>query len=133
MSLLFKTGVEEYARQCTVQRRHYEDCRHQTRNSESPGDATQTWTIAQTIAVKEAAQANNVDHCTERSTQSCMIDLFELPVDPLAWEEQDSVVDEMEMTEFEAYQWQDDAPSTFHQAVGHPTGKGSCSMSYGAP
>lgn len=133
MSLPFKTGVEEYARQCTIQRRHYEDCRQQARRDGASDEMAQTWTIAQTVAVKEAAQMNNLDRCTEQTTQSCMIELLELPIDPLAWEEPKSVLDETRMTEFEVYQRQDNRSSKLHQAVTNPTGKSSYSVSYGAP
>ncbi len=133
MSLPFKTGVEEYARQCTLQRRHYENCRQQTRQSESPGNATHTWTIAQTIAARDAAPTNHSNHCTERPTQSCMLDLLELPVDSLAWEDSSAVPDETEAAELEAYQWPDDRSSNAHQAVINLAGKGSHSVSYGAP
>ena len=133
MSLPFKTGVEEYARQCTIQRRRYEDCRQQARPDEASGEAAQTWTIAQTVAVKKAAQRNNLGHCIEETTQSCMVDLLELSIDPLAWEEPRSVLDETRTTELEAPQGQDDRSSKLHQTVTNSTGKGSCSMSYGAP
>lgn len=133
MSSPFKTGIEEYARQCTVQRRRYEDCRQQTWQDKASSDVTQTWTIAQTVAVKEAAQTHNLDHCTDQSMQSCMIDLLELPVDPLACEGPESVLDEMRMTETEAYQWQSEPSSNPPQTLTNPTGQGSCSVSYGAP
>ncbi|MBW4470645.1 MAG: hypothetical protein KME45_09595 [Stenomitos rutilans HA7619-LM2] len=133
MSSPFKTGVEEYARQCTVQRRRYEDCRQQTRQDETSSAVTQTWTVAQTIAVREAAQAHNLEHCTEHTLQSCMIDLLELPVDPLSWEGQDSVLGKTKTSEFEEQQCQDDHISNPSQTVTNPVGKTPCSVRYGAP
>lgn len=133
MSLPFKTGIEEYARQCTAQRRRYEDCLQKTRQDKGSSEIAPSWTIAQTIAVREAALTQHLDRCTEETMQSCMIDLLELPVDPLAWEGSNPVLDETRTTALDADQWEDDSSSAPHQPVPNQTGDCSYSRSYGAP
>lgn len=130
MSLLFKTGLEEYARQCTVQRRRYEDCLQQARQSGSSLEAVRTETTTPLDNAQEAFQVNQTERATEHS---CMMELLELSVDPLCWDDSESILSETSNAGFEEQQWQPDRLQKSHQNAPNPSGKSVCSVSYGAP
>lgn len=120
MTLLSKTGLEEYARQCTLQRRRYEDCLQQAQQ-DNTADGEQLFEDSQ------------LDRHTQQATQSCMAELLELPVHPLDWDDESSVLDETKKAIAEEHQWQHDRSQRPHQSVTNSTRKSAHHVSYGAP
>lgn len=130
MSLASKPALEEYARQCTEQRRHYEDSLQQSQQNGLPQEAMQSDAMTQETEEHTRIQTDSPETCTE---PSCMIELLGLPTDPLGWNDSDSVLDETQKADAEAPQWQHTGTERPHQPETNSTGKSACSISYGAP
>ncbi|XGV96874.1 MAG: hypothetical protein ACAF41_29640 [Leptolyngbya sp. BL-A-14] len=130
MSLASKTALEEYARQCTEQRRHYEDSLHQSQQDGSSQEALRAEAMTLEAEGYVRIQADATGTCTEAS---CMIELLGLPTDPLCWDDSDSVLDATRKANTESSQWQHTGTDPTHQPEMNSTGKSTCSVSYGAP
>jgi hypothetical protein len=132
MSQLFKTNLEEYARQCTLQRRRYEECLQQAQQSCGVSvSTTSTGSIAQDAG--ECLEANQVDACVEQAMQSCMIELLEMPVESLDWDDTNSVSDNAR-NEFSADQkWQGDRAPASHPSMANSKAKSPSPVGFGAP
>ena len=133
MSQLFKTNLEEYARQCTLQRRHYEECIQQAQQS-CAVDTTVTSTdaSAQHEKVGKFIGGSQLDVCLEQATQSCMIDLLDIPADLLGWDDETTVSTRAESESTEAPQRYSDR-SAPRQAVVNSTAKSPSPVGFGAP
>ncbi len=82
MSLLSQTDLEEYARQCTMQRHRYEDALQHSKQG------TCDESVAATNAgIDEAMNGNaaiaQVPYCVEgQQSATCIVNLLEIPADP---------------------------------------------------
>lgn len=123
MSVLFKTDLAEYARQCTLQRRRYEEC---VQNAQKSG-------MNQSIATSACSidQASDLDGCPERIMQGSVVDLLELSVEPL-WEDKQVALDDAGNGQPEEQPWHGDRSHSVQQTAS-ATRKGASSVSYGAP
>jgi hypothetical protein len=89
-------------------------------------------TIAQ-AAAGESVRTKSVDVCVEQAVQSCMIDLLEMPVEALGWEDE-SPVSENTRSEFtDAQEWHNDQGQASHQPVVNSTAKIPSPVGFGAP
>jgi hypothetical protein len=119
MTLPSKIGLEEYARQCTLQRRRYEDCRQ----AQQSGMADE----------RRDFEDNQSDRYTEQDNHSCMVELLELPVHSLDWDDESSVIYETRKAVVEDDQWRSDRLQRSHQSISHSTGRNAHPVSYSAP
>ncbi|PSB32433.1 hypothetical protein [Stenomitos frigidus] len=128
MSQLFKTDLEEYARQCTLQRRRYEECLQQAQQSCTVMSETMRHdTLGNPIEVKQ------VDTCVEQSVQSCMIELLEMPVEPLGWDDEDAALGDTRTVSTREPQGQGDRAQVSHQTSAKPAAKSPSPVGFGAP
>lgn len=125
MSVLFKADLAEYARQCTLQRRRYEECVQQAQKS---GMDQSTATSACSID-----QARDLDGYPERTMQGGVVDLLELSVEPSVWEDKQVALDDAGNGQPEEQPWHGDRSHSVHQPTASATRKGTSSVSYGAP
>lgn len=130
MTLVSKPALEEYARQCTEQRRHYEHSLRQSHQKGSPQEAMQPEIVIQEAEEYVCIQTDSIGPCTE---PSCMIELLGLPTDPLGWDESGSVLDETREADAEAPQCQHSDTENPHPSEMNSTSKGACFINYGAP
>ncbi len=133
MSLLSDSSLEEYARQCTLKRQRYEDCLHQAQRSDSCRDMEQVGALAQTAEQRESVKDHSIDRCDDQNSRSCVADLLEISVDPLGWDDKDSVIDETRNAIAQEHQWQNNRSQRPHQSVTNSIGKSTYHVSYGAP
>jgi hypothetical protein len=124
MSVLFKTDLAEYARQCTLQRRRYEEC---VQNAQQSGMNESIATSACSID-----QASNLDGYPERTMQGSVVDFLGLSVEPL-WEDKQTVLDDAGNGQPEEQPWHGDRSHSIQQQTTSATRKGASSVSYGAP
>jgi len=133
MSLLADSSLEEYARQCTLKRRRYEECLHQAQRSDSRRDMEQAGALAQTAEQREFVEDHATDRCDDQNSRSCVADLLEISVDPLGWNDRDSVIDETRNAIAQEHQWQNNRSQRPYQSVTNSIGKSTHHVSYGAP
>lgn len=134
MSLFSTTNLEEYARQCTLQRRRYKDCLEQSQRSYTVNtSATTTGVIAHAAEAQEFVEASQLDASAHQGGQSCMTDLLELPVDPLSWDSEASVLDAARSAVAEVHQRYNKRAQAPRKTAKNPTAKSSSPVSYGAP
>jgi hypothetical protein len=125
MSVLFKTDLAEYARQCTLQRRRYEEC---VQNAQQSGmDQT---TAASACSIEPAS---DLDGYPERTMQGSLIDLLGLSVEPSVWEDKQVALDDAGKGQPEEQPWHGDRSHSIQQQTTSATRKGASSVSYGAP
>ncbi|HEY9894452.1 MAG TPA: hypothetical protein V6D34_03430 [Candidatus Sericytochromatia bacterium] len=124
MSVLFKTDLAEYARQCTLQRRRYEEC---VQNAQQSGMNESIATSACSID-----QASNLDGYPERTMQGSVVDFLGLSVEPL-WEDKQTVLDDAGNGQPEEQPWHGDRSHSIQQQTTSATRKGGSSVSYSAP
>jgi predicted amino acid-binding ACT domain protein len=133
MSQLFKTNLEEYARQCTLQRRRYEECLQQAQQSCIVNTAD---TLARTTTQNTAGQSvemAQVDACVDQTVQSCMIELLEMPIEALDWDDENSALDDTRSVFAEERKWHGDRVQVSHQTFVNPTAKSPSPVGFGAP
>ncbi|XHX78246.1 MAG: hypothetical protein RBJ76_28100 [Stenomitos frigidus ULC029] len=124
MSVLYETDLTEYARQCTLQRRRYEEC---VQNAQGSIDQSAA------IAACSINQASDVNECLDHTMQGCVIDCLELSVEPLAWEDKQPSLSAAGNEPRQERQWQDDrSPFTQPHSAGAMR-KNVSPVSYGAP
>ena len=132
MSPLFKANLEEYARQCTLQRRRYEECLQQTQQSHMVDTAEALVGAIEDVA-REPAGARQVDACSEQAVESCMIELLEMPVELLEWGDENFVLDEPRSVFVEEQKWHSDHAQVSQQTVVNYTKNSPSSVGFGAP
>lgn len=125
MSVLYKTDLTEYARQCTLQRRRYEEC---IQNAQQSG-------MDQSIAASACSigQASDLDGYPERTMQGSLADLLELAVEPSVWEDKQVALDDAGNEQPEEQPWHGDRSHSVQQPTASATREGISSVSYGAP
>jgi hypothetical protein len=132
MSQLFKTNLEEYARQCTLQRRRYEECLQQAQQScivNTADTLTRTTTQKATGKSVEVAQ---VDACADQTVQSCMIELLEMPIEALDWDDENAALDGTSVFA-EERKWHGGFTQVSHQTFVNPPAKSPSPVGFGAP
>lgn len=133
MSVLCKTDLTEYARQCTLQRRRYEEClqeAHQSGTTQVTEGSTDAATQTVVEALTETYNLEDEDQCTP---QGCLIDLLELSVRPLAWDDKQSILQIANDRTTETRQWYDDRSQSTQQQMASSMRKSANPVSYGAP
>jgi hypothetical protein len=125
MSVLCKTDLAEYARQCTLQRRRYEEC---VQNAQQSGMNESIATSACSID-----PASALDRYPEPAMQGSVIDLLELSVEPSVWEDKQVALDDAGNRQPEEQQWHGDRSHYVQQQIASATRKSASSVSYGAP
>ncbi|MBW4579509.1 MAG: hypothetical protein KME42_08050 [Tildeniella nuda ZEHNDER 1965/U140] len=134
MSLFSTTNLEEYARQCTLQRRRYEECLEQSQRSHAVDTSgTTTGAIAHAAEAQEFVEASQLDASAHQGGQSCMTDLLELPVDPFSWDGEALGSDNARTAVAEVHQRYNKRTQTPRKTAKNPTAKSPSAVSYGAP
>ncbi len=116
MSLDSEKNIKDYAHQCAMQRRRYEECLQKTQQS------------CQMNTSSEADQQLGADddECLNQAAQSCVVELLGLTVEPLAWNDE-SLVSEASREAITGKQ-----PATHQLATSAFQGSGA-PISYSAP
>lgn len=114
MSLGSETNVQDYAHQCAIQRRRYEECLQKARQS------------CEINPINETEVSHHPDECLQQAMQSCVVELLELTVEPLGWN------DESLIAEASREALTDEYPAT-HQPSPRSLTVSSTPISYSAP
>lgn len=129
---LAKTDLTEYARQCTLQRRRYEECVQEAqRSGMTQATAASACSIAHAdIEVPTETTASNEG--AEQPAHSCLADLLGLSVEPLAWDDQQVAAPTQNNGVTETPQWRGNRAQSTQQPTSSVP-KNVSSVSYGAP
>lgn len=127
MSLPFETDLTEYARQCTLQRRRYEECAQAQQSNTAQTASTDAATQA---AAAPLTETGALDESTEQALQGCVVDLLETSAEPLAWNGKALLQDASSGARKD--QWHGDRPRSTQHAT-HSAQKNANPVSYSAP
>ena len=133
MSQLFKTNLEEYARQCTLQRRRYEECLQQVQQSDTVDTSAMSTAANTQPTVGQSSEDRRLNPYVEQTAPNGMIDLLEMPTELLGWDDEASISNNVHHARTKRPQWQDDRPPATQRNVVNPTIKSVSPVGYGAP
>lgn len=131
MSVLLETDLTEYARQCTLQRRRYEECVQEAQKSGMNQSTAATACLINQSPAETLTENRKFDECTELATQGSVVDLLGMSVEPLPWNDKQYALDDAsnEVTE---HQWHGDRSQSAQQHVAS-SARNAKPVSYGAP